>query len=333
MRDFLVLGLAPFFVTREYDINDGYTPELPFREYITGFRDYGKFHLRPLGLKRPDRGCIWEGTSMELVGDGMARTTARQSVYHLTIVDDSLAEEYITDALIGVQSLMYDFASEGYTLVPFEPSDIPSTRVLTVEWAIERYCRRFGCTPHDEHVALITANHTRGSDWDAKLWGAVSCVAGDEQAVYALLFLRAAFEQMMFFGEDVEKALRFQEAKAQRIKEAIDIENSIHNCYKVMEAIYGGMLANDWQQVERRFAQRGVDLQQMGGQVHTIRYGSEPLIQKLKGLKGARDDRAAHGRIHANRRSTYYELMDYQLLALRALQGFLKHRYPDFPVV
>lgn len=100
-----------------------------------------------------------------------------------------------------------------------------------------------------------------------------------------------------------------------------------------MEAIYGGMLASDWQQVEQRFGRRGVDLQQLGGfQVHTTSHGVEPLIQKLERLKEARNDRAAHGRIHSNRRSTYYELMDYQTLASRALEGFLRHKYPNYPV-
>lgn len=333
MKDFLVLGLMPFFATREHDITDSFTPEAPFREFIDGFRDYGKFQLRPLGLKRSDRDHVWEGTSMHLVGDGNAYTTASQAVYHLTLVDDALTEEDITDCLIGVQSVMYDFAAEEYTLVPFDPDDIPTTRVLPVEWAVEQYCRRFQIRrDFDEHAALIGTKHTRGSEWDARLWGSISCVAGDEQAAYALLFLRAALEHVMFVGEGFERALRFQQAKAQRIKEAVDIENSIHNCYKVMEAIYGGTLAKDWQQVEREFDQIGVHLQQVGGfQVYGSSHGVEPLIEKLKRLRFARDDRAAHGRIHANRRSTYYELMDYQTLASRALLDFLHHKYPGFP--
>lgn len=333
MRDFLVLGLMPQFAVREYDIYT-FNPEAIFAEYIREVRDYGNFQLRPIGLQYRDSENVWDGWSTSPVDAGMAYMSAEQSVYHLSIVDGALTDEDITDCLIGVQSLMYDFASEDYTLVPFDPNDIPATRVLPVEWAVDQYCRKFRVRPdYAEHAALIATKHTRGYEWDGRLWGAISCVVGDEQAVYALLFLRAALEHVMFVGEDFERALRFQQAKAQRIKEAVDIENSIHNCYKVMEAIYGGTLVNDWQQVERRFSRAGVDLQQLGGfRVYGASHGVEPLIEKLKRLKFARDDRAAHGRIHVNRRSTYYELMDYQTLASRALFDFLRQKYPRLPV-
>jgi len=332
MKDYLVLGLMPFFAVAEYDL-DKFRPEVVFGEYIRGLRDYGKFQLRPIGLQYQHGKNVWDGWSTSPSGNGIAYVSARQSIYHLTIVDEALTEEDITDCLLGVQALMYDFAPEDYALVPVEADEIPASRILPIETAVEMYCRRLGIHPDlDVHSAIFGTKHSRGNDWDERLWRAIGCVIGDEQIVYALLFLRAAFEHVMFYGDEFERAIHFQEAKAQRIKEAVDIENSIHNCYKVMEAIYGGTLANDWEQVDRRFQQRGVDLKRIGGfATGSGKISEEPLIEKLKRLKDARDDRAAHGRIHANRRSTYFELMDYQMLASTALSAYIRHKHPATP--
>lgn len=333
MKDYLVLGLMPFFTVREYDINC-FRPEAIFEEYIRGLRDYGKFQLRPIGLQYERGENVWDGWSTSSPENGVVSVSARQSVYHLTIVDDALEEEDVTDCLIGVQALMYDFAPEDYMLLPIDPDEVPESRVLPIRRAVDMYCRKLGIhADYDEHSALFGTKHSGGNEWDERLWGSIGCVIGDEQVVYALLFLRAAFEHVMFYGDDFAKAVRFQEAKAQRVKEAVDIENSIHNCYKVMEAVYGGVLASDWRQVERRFQQSGVDLQQLGGfSTPWGNSGEESLIDKLKKLKAARDDRAAHGRIHANRRSTYYELMDYQMLASSVLRAYVRHKHPAAPV-
>jgi hypothetical protein len=333
MKDYLVLGLMPFFPVRAYDV-DRFNPEEIFGEFIRGLRDYGKFQLRPIGVQYQPSRSVWDGWSTSPRENDLACVSARQSIYHLAIADDALAEEDVTDCLIGVQALMYDFVPEDYTLVPIEPSEIPASRVIPMELAVDMYCRKLGLhADYDEHSKLLATKHTRGYEWDERLWGSIGYVMGDEQVVYALLFLRAAFEHLMFYGDEFENAIRFQKAKAHRIKEAVDIENSIHNCYKVMEAVYGGTLANDWQQVERVFQQRGVDLQQLGGfTTQWGKSGEEPLIEKLKKLKWARDDRAAHGRIHANRRSTYYELLDYQMLASITLRAYVKYKYPAAPL-
>jgi hypothetical protein len=333
MKEYLVLGLMPFFKVRAYDA-DLFRPEATFKNYIRGVRDYGRFQLRPLGLQYENGKNVWDGWSISAHEDGLVSVSARNTVYQLTVVDETIEESDFTDCLVGVQALMYGFAQEEYTLIPIDSGEVPESRVIPIRKAIDMYCRKFGIHPeYEQHSLLFGTKHSGGDEWDERLWQITGFVIGDEQVVYAMLFLRAAFEHLMFYGDDYVRAIRFQESKAQRLKEAVDIENSIHNCYKVMEAVYGGVLANDWRQVEKRFHLHGVNLQQPGGFITPWGVeGEEPLVEKLKRLKVARDDRSAHGRIHANRRSTYFELMDFQMLASIVLQNFVRHKHSAAPI-
>ena len=53
------------------------------------------------------------------------------------------------------------------------------------------------------------------------------------------------------------------------------------------------------------------------------------IIEKVYSLQHARNDRAAHGRIHENRKNTFYELMDYQALANCLLIIFVKNKFSN----
>lgn len=333
MQSFLVLGLMPFFRVAEYDVAR-FNPDAIFSEYIRGYRDYGRFNLRPIGVKYQPNKSVADGWSTSAPENGTVAVSARQSLYLLTLTDPTLRVYDVTDCLVGMRALMYDFVAEENVLVKLEADDIPASQIISLEVATGLYCRAYQVRSTDvDPAALFMSKETRGDDWDENLWRLVSNIIGDEQVVYASLFLRSAIEHLMFFGDDFTRAILRQEEKAERIREAVDIENSIHNCYKVVEALYGGALPSDWDKVVRRFQNKGVDLLEEGAFVTQYGvFGNEPLLEKLKRLQFARNDRAAHGRIHASRRSTYYELMDYQVLAGRVLKSFIKHKYPTAPL-
>jgi hypothetical protein len=328
LRDYLLLGMMPYFPVAEYDVTQ-FDQEQIFAEYIQSERNFGKFQLRPLGIKYEDTKSIAEGWAMSSPEKGMVLVSARQAVYQLTIIDDNVNVESFIDCLLGFQALMYQFATDDYVLMPIPAELIPASRIIPIQRAVDIYCGNLKIpTYYPEQTSLFATKSTGGSEWDALLWDATAAVIGDEQVTYALLFLRAAIEHIMFVGDDFERAIHEQEAKARRIKEAVDIENSIHNCYKVIEAIYGGMLATDWRKVEDRFQEFGIDLQKVGGfQTWWGNFAEESYLDKLKKLQAARNDRAAHGRIHANRRSTYFELMDYQILATTILRNYIENKY------
>jgi hypothetical protein len=333
MQSFLILGLMPFFRVAEYDVSE-FNPDAIFAEYIRGFGDYGRFNLRPIAIEYHHNKSVADGWSTSAAEDGAVAVSARQSIYLLTLTDPNLQASDVTDCLIGMRALMYDFVAEENVLVSMGSDDIPPSQIISLDAATALYCRAYQVRSIDvDPSVLFMSKETRGNEWDESLWCLVSNTIGDEQVVYASLFLRSALEHLMFFGDDFKRAILRQEERAERIREAVDIENSIHNCYKVVEALYGGTLPSDWEQVARRFQNKGIDLLENGAYVTQYGvFGNETLLEKLKRLHIARNDRAAHGRIHANRRSTYYELMDYQVLAGRVLKSFIKHKYPTAPL-
>lgn len=333
MQNFLVLGLMPFFKIAEYDV-ETFNPEAVFAEYIRGVRDYGRFQLRPVGIQYDSTISVASGWSMSSPKNRTVAVSAKQAIYWLTVADSTIRASDITDCLMGARALMYDFVAEENVLVKLRCEDVPKTQVMSLEKATSLYRQAYQLrSAHIESTALFMSKETRGDDWDERLWHVVSEIIGDDQVIYASLFLRAALEHFIFYGDEFTRAILEQEERAERIREAVDIENSIHNCYKVIEALYGGTLPNDWTKVERRFADIGVDLQRDGSFITQYGvFGSEPLLEKLKKLQKARNDRAAHGRIHANRRSTFYELMDFQILAVQVLNSFVKRRYPNAPL-
>lgn len=117
----------------------------------------------------------------------------------------------------------------------------------------------------------------------------------------------------LFIGGEVRDVLDDHESHPDTISEGVRIENTMHNCYKAVEAIHGGNLPHDDGKVVRKFAQQGIDLSTPVGYSRGP-LKREPAIDKLVRLRRIRDYKAAHGRITRDRKSSFYELMDHQRL-------------------
>ncbi|HEY0661302.1 MAG TPA: hypothetical protein VGD21_08315 [Lysobacter sp.] len=326
MTSFAMLGLMAFFPVKVYDCL-AFAPESRRAEYRQAIRTYQHFELRPLEIDdgRP-RATGWTTNPTH---DDVVFLSAPRSLYELTIKPEGPDPITVADCLLGAQALMADYADAEPVLVPLTTGDVGPDRIVALDTLTSRY-REAGLSDigYVEPEPDFTSRSSRGLEWDARLWEIADQIWRDERLIYASLFLRCALERFQFRGEEFYRALRNQRERPLRVREAVDIENSIQNCYKAIEAIYGGTLPNDWNLVVQRFLGLGVDLCRRGepGAIWGP-LASEALLDKLKRLKIARDDRAAHGRIHANRRSTYYELMDYQVLALDCVRGYARHRH------
>ena len=97
----------------------------------------------------------------------------------------------------------------------------------------------------------------------------------------------------------------------------------------MIEAILCGNLPEEQAKIERGLREKGIDPLAMVGYSHHGIHPKEQLIAKVLKLRTARNERTAHGRIHAGRKSTYYEVMDYQALARAALVLHIRHIAPD----
>lgn len=270
------------------------------REYVASERVYRSLRLQPLIIKTED--SLSRGWSMEL-DEGSTFAASGQGIYEVSSLTGELDRSGIVDAIQGMYAVMDVGAPPDIVLVPIKPSDIPKSRTIPIKKAIKIFTDSL---PHTssfyeaEYQAIFRNKASRGFGVDNMLWNLVSAILGDEQIMYASLFLASAFRDFVFWGDEIEQTILRSEEKPQRITEAVNVENALHNCYKVIEAIYGGALASDWDKVKR--------------------------------LRDARDDKAAHGRIHANRKSTYYELMDYQQLARHVLSRHIAFKYPTVDV-
>jgi hypothetical protein len=145
--------------------------------------------------------------------------------------------------------------------------------------------------------------------------------------LYAALFLRASFSEYIFLGDEIEETILKNDGPL-FVHDAVRAENAVHNAYKVIEAIWGGSLPKDVTKVERGLQDKGIDPHAMVGYDHHGIHPKVQLVAKVLALQKARNERAAHGRIDAGRKSTYYEIMDYQALAHAALTMHIRHLWP-----
>lgn len=250
--------------------------------------------------------------------------------FYLLRVNDALSPERIVDCIHAATSLCeHPIEDETVTLLPFSKSWLPKRGVL--RWNdlltnLERLDGRRWHPSNTKHLGLSMS--CGGAERDEMMWTLIPMLLTEERLLYAALFLRASEEQIAFKGDDIEDTVLRADDFPLQLHEAVKIENAIHNAYKVVEAIYGGTLSNDEQKVRKQLQSQGIFVDEPVGYQHHGLHPREPILLKIAKLREARDDRAAHGRIHANRKNTYYELMDYQALARTILWMRIRHMNP-----
>jgi hypothetical protein len=310
-------------------ISSGEYPMKPssIGEYLASDRGYAKIKIQPLiveteeSLKHPwvFSPCI-----------GYSMVASARGMYEIRLLDPNLDASDLTDALHGMMAVLRGAPPDELFVIPIAENSIPPSRTICLDDAVGFYKSMLPHTSSEEdYRSVFRGGWCRAPDYDANLWQLVASVIGDKQLVYASLFLQAAVEKCSFSGDEIENVILDHQEAPGRITDAVDVENAIHNAYKVVEAIYGGVLPSDWRKVAHGLADQGIDTAELAGYTMHNVFLREPLLEKIKRLKHARDDRAAHGRIHQNRRNTYYELMDFQELARALLIKYIQKKYPE----
>lgn len=323
MQSFLLPGLMAFGRTTstEFPINT-----VAIDEYLTSTRAYKNIEIQPVIIRTEE--SIEHHWHLSL-NDGYSLLASYQGIYEIRLTKPGMGASELIDALHGMMAILHSISPVNYFVIPIEVDSIPASRIINLHDAASLCVAMMpnASTQYDCH-SIFDNSWGRDFHFDEHLWKLVDQVIGDETTVYASLFLRAAYEKYIFLGDDIETAILEHEESPARITEAVDIENAIHNTYKVVEAIYGGVLAKDWAQVANNFTTIGIDTEELVGYTHHGIFQRESVIEKIKRLKLARNERAAHGRIHQNRRITFYELMDFQELARHLLSRYIQNKYP-----
>lgn len=250
--------------------------------------------------------------------------------FYLLRVNDALSPERIVDCIHAATSLCeHLIEDETVKLLPFSKSWLPKRGVLL--WNdlllnLEQLDGRRWHRSNTQHLGF--SKRSGGAEHDEMMWALLPVFLTEERLLYSALFLRASEEQMVFKGDDIEDTVLRAGDFPLQLHEAVKIENAIHNAYKVVEAIYGGTLSKDEQMVRKQLESQGISVDEPVGYQHHGLHPREPIMLKIAKLREARNDRAAHGRIHANRKNTYYELMDYQALARAMLWMRIQHTNP-----
>lgn len=297
-------------------------------EYLASVRKYEKIEIQPV-LIQTDKPLEFSGWQFSPCG-GYSKVACSQGIYEVRLRDSKLGASDLLDVLHGMLAFMHSVSPDELIAIPIEEGSIPPSRIIGIDDAVRLYKSTLPYTSdvYDYNVVFLDS-WSRHSEFDVNLWRLVAHVIGDEEVAYASLFLRAAFEKYLFLGDDIEDVILRHEEVPSRILEAVDVENAIHNAYKVVEAIYGGTLSSDWDHVVKRLAAKGINTAELVGYTNHDIFKREPMLEKIKRLKQARDDRAAHGRVHQNRRNTFYELMDYQELVRQLLGAHIQMKYPQ----
>lgn len=324
MQSFLLPGLMAFGRTS--------CTEFPIKsksvdDYLASTRKYQNIEIQPFIIQTEESiEHHWQLSP----SDGYSILASFQGIYEIRLMKPEIGASDLIDALHGMMAILHCLSPENLFAIPMKEDSIPSSRIINLNDAGVLYQSML---PHAsaqyDYESVFGNRWCRDFNFDEHLWRLVDQVIGDETLIYASLFLKATYEQYMFFGDEIESTILGHEEIPSRIIEAVDIENAIHNAYKIVEAIYGGTLTRNWRQVADNLSSKGIDTDELVGYINHGIFQREPVIEKIKRLKHARDDRAAHGRIHQNRRNTYYELMDYQELARHLLGRYIQNKYPQ----
>lgn len=300
--------------------------DVDIADYFSASRTYSDITLRPVLVPIGNRTSMVP--DIELLGKGVV-ARLNHALYHVENHSDRIDRFLICDALHAALSLLGHPLEKDLVLLPIDPSDISANRLSAED--LYRKSNQGTDAPLYVYDEYLDTRYSLGYEFDDLMWIVATILVEYDVLLYASLFIRESMMSYQFLGDDIREVLLTYEKLPDTISEGVKIENAIHNCYKAIEAIHGGNLPQNTNKILRNFRELGIDLSKLTGySLNEVK--QEPAIDKLIRLRSRRDYKSAHGRIGPNRKSTYYELMDFQELARYIVRGSVYH-YTDVNVL
>jgi hypothetical protein len=335
--DYLILGLPAEFI---FELGEVETEKLTgydkphmaiFPSYLSSKRNYNNFHLKPVILERPDD--KHNGVSVCCIGKsknapslnviGLSYTNSR---YMLTTKTGAFNRFSIIDSLNATMAIILGVTDSGnINIVDITKTSVTEGRFLPSIDLRKCVAKQAGL-PANAYIDESTWNYQSfGLEYNLKVFEVADLIIGDTKLLYASIFYR---EAALCINEEIgspDDYMNSENEKPLTISEAVKLEGALHGFYKVLEAIYGGVLATKEDKIRRTFKSNNVDLNQIAQNFFAEH--EEKAIDKVIRLRTLRNERAAHGGHFENRASTYAELYDNQQLALSILRWTIKGRY------
>lgn len=305
--------------------------EIAIDEFLAQERHYESLILRPLLLFSNDQTAP-NSFLPEFSGTSVV-TSYRDAVYEIEVLDPGLSRERLEDSMHAAMAVLQLCFQENMILIPIPTNKIPKDR------RIERSAV-FGWHKQDDYwldchrseIDLFGSRSKYIFETDHLIWTITDQVWRDVRMLYAMHHFKESLRDYDLAGGNPRPILQSYERLPPTIEEGTRIENALHNSYKCIEAIYGGELKKkNRNSLITNFLKRGVDLTEKVG----YEFGSisrEPAIDKVLRLQKIRDSRAGHGWGPGERRSSFYDLMDFQTLARYMLTSVLGAQY-NVPLV
>jgi hypothetical protein len=335
--DFLILGLPAEFI---FELGDEETNNLTdfsktttaiFPDYLSSKRSYNNFDLKPVILEREDGqhnsvSISYTVNSKNASTLNVVGLSYQNSRYVLTTKKCTVNRFSIYDSLNASMAILKDATDSGnISIVEINETRIQEDRLLS-NMDLRKYVNKQADLPEKSYIApSIWSYQSFGLESNLSVFEVADLIIGDEVLLYASMFYR---EAVLCVKDEIglpEDYLNSRYNKPLSISEAVKLEGALHGFYKVVEVIYGGVLAKDSSRILKIFGSFKVDLNQI---VQNPFVGQkEKAIDKVIKLRTLRNQRAAHGKVISNRISTYTELYDNQLLALHILKWTIKAKY------
>jgi hypothetical protein len=167
------------------------------------------------------------------------------------------------------------------------------------------------------------------ADEIAWIWETVPALLIDSGIFDAAHFYQASVREFVFLGDSVREVINNIDSAPTSRYDLTRAENAIQNAFKAIEALIGDPPKDD-RRLRSKIKAAGLDPdEQVGRDIPECGLASQSILNQVRKLSRIRDTRAAHARTEANRRITYFEMMDAQELALMFILASAEKHLPE----
>ena len=233
--------------------------------------------------------------------------------------DDELAQRF-ADAAMATVILVSG---------PFVPPDVPIAFAVPLaklgkqgEIAFDQLVEEDGQRENRDRYGEVGLQVHFGTwrqmlaDEIAQVWELLPALLLDSHIFDAAHFFWASIHEFVFLGDTVREVLDDINATPVSRIALVRAENAIQNAFKAIEALIGDPPRDD-ERLRGKIKAAGLDPdEQVGWDIPEYGLARQSILERVKKVSRMRDIRAAHARTGANRRITYFEMMEVQRLAL-----------------